>query len=872
MTVERPCQIGESHRIHDPPPKLTYDTFPGDSTGNRHMTSTTRTIIATTLMLIACVTLAGCGDSQASTNPGEKNADAAPLIHVNQKDKPQQVSFNADIRPILSENCWYCHGPDPNHREADLRLDLQDASRADLGGYSAIVPGDRSKSEIWFRINDKREPMPPVKSHKKLSPEQIELIGRWIDQGAAYETHWAYVTPKRPALPEVSNNQWPNNPIDRFVLARLEARGFEPSPRATKRDLLRRVTFDLTGLPPTPEQTHAFMSDDSPQAYEHYVDQLMDDPAFGEHLAVWWLDLVRYGDSKGYHGDQERSAWAYRDWVVQAFNQNMPFDRFSTLQLGGDLVPEPTRESRIASAYNRLAGQTEEGGAQHKEYEAIYNADRVGNFGDVWLGSSVACSQCHDHKFDPFTQADYYALGAFFADLNQQIIGHRSGYAEHSPPYIFVPQNEEQEKLVADHEAAYDAFIKAHPGAMVAEERMTCRDYIPPAPDAAGDESAYMPELKKLLEERTKLAKQVPTLITSRALATPRTVRLLNRGNWQDESGPVMLPATPAFLPGIASTEDHRLNRLDLAHWLFEKDNPLTARVVVNRLWGNYLGHPLSANTIDLGSQGKPPTHPKLLDWLAVEFRESGWDLKHMIRLIVTSQTYQQSADARADLAQIDPTNQLLFARQSAVRLPAEAIRDVALQASGLLSDKMGGPAVFPYQPDGHWDALNFPRRNYPTSKGENLYRRSLYTWVQRTFPHPLMVNFDAPSRETCVGQRVASTTPLQALSLLNAPIFVESARVLAEHLLQQQPDDDHRLDMLFERTLARSPRDSERRPLLALLQKQREHFAQAPEDAKKLASAGQSPITEGLDRAEVAAWTSVCRVVLNLHETITRN
>lgn len=809
------------------------------------------------------------GDGAGDTPPSPSSQ--SPIVPVNQS---RPLSFNEDIRPILSDKCFFCHGPDRKTREADLRLDLEEPAHADLGGYAAIVPGQRGKSELWLRIIDTDDPMPPKKSHKTLEPAEIELIGRWIDEGGKYETHWAYTALQRPELPVVKDQAWADNAVDRFIRARLEARGIDPSPEATKRELLRRVTFDLTGLPPTPEQADAFLKDDSPNAYEKYVDSLLESPAFGEHLAVWWLDLVRYGDSKGYHGDQPRSAWAYRDWVVQAFNDNMPFDRFTRLQLGGDLMQdEPTREMLIASAYNRLALQTEEGGAQPKEYEAIYNADRVNNFGEVWLGSSIGCAQCHDHKFDPILMEDFYALAAFFADINQPIVSHRSGYGEFSPPYMFVPQDEEQEQLVAEHDKAYRAFVKEHPGAMLVEEHLMSTNPKPPLPGPDGTMPDYGEALKKLLEERAALAKKVPTLIETRALETPRTVRLLHRGNWQDESGPIVEPATPSFLPGPpVSDQTQRLNRLDLANWLFEQDNPMPARVVVNRLWGMYFGSPLSINPIDLGSQGRPPTHPELLDWLAVEFVESGWELKHMIRTMVTSKTYKQSANARQDLAEIDPNNTRLFARQTAKRLSAEAVRDVALRVSGLLDDRIGGPAVFPYQPEGHWDPLNFPRRKYPTSTGSDLYRRSLYTWVQRTFPHPLMVSFDATSREVCTGQRINSTTPLQSLALLNAPIFVESARVLAEHVIAHDKADDNRLNYLYTLALARTPRDSERATLMALLEKHREHFKASPEEAQKLASAGEAPVAEGLDPAEVAAWTSVCRVVLNLHETITRN
>ena len=835
-----------------------------------------KTIQLLLLSAVGAMTACGSGDSAPEaeidvSHDAATRTNQVDILTVKAAPKDEPISFNRDIRPILSENCFFCHGPDPKHREADLRIDLFEAATADLGDYAAIVPGDREASETWIRITDKADPMPPKKSHKKMTPEEIELIGRWIDQGAKYETHWSYTAPKKTEPPKVADTKWATTEVDPFILAQLEKRGLKPSPEADKRTLLRRVTYDLTGLPPTPAQTKAFMDDPSPQAYENYVDSLLASETYGEHLAVWWLDLVRYADTKGFHGDQGRTAWPYRDWVVNSLNANMPFDEFTTLQIAGDLLQEnPTREMLIASAYNRLSPQTEEGGAQHKEYEAIYNADRVANYSDVWLGSSVACAQCHDHKFDPFTMEDFYSLAAFFADINQQIIAHRSGYAEHAPPYVLVPQNDEQEKQIAEHDKAYNAFIEQNPYAMVIEERLTCRDYKShvTAPENAKEIEA---ELKKLLDARHKLAKQIPPLTSTRALDTPRTVRILARGNWQDESGKIVSPATPNFLGGPASKDEQRLSRLDLAKWTVSPENPLTARVVANRLWGKYLGTAISSNTIELGSQGIPPTHPDLLDYLAIKFQD-GWDLKKLIRLIVTSSTYKQSADVREDLALIDPNNKKLFARQSAIRLSAEAVRDQVLAVSGLLNDRIGGPSVFPYQPDGHWEPLNFPRRPYPTSKGDDLYRRGLYTWVQRTFPHPVMVNFDGTARETCTGERMVSNTPLQALTTLNAPTFVESARVLTAKLVKDHQADDKRLEHLYQLALARSPRDTERQALAKLLDSQRKHFAKVPEDAKKLISVGASPAAEGLDPVEVAAWTSVCRVVFNLHETITRN
>ena len=784
---------------------------------------------------------------------------------------PPPLSFNKDIRPILSENCFFCHGPDPAHRGEDLRLDLFEAATEVREGVAAIVPGDREKSEVWRRMLDTDDPMPPVKSHKSLTPEQIELVGRWIDEGATYEPHWAYVKPKRPDYPGVSQPDWKENPIDRFILAKLEKHGLQPSPPADRRTLLRRVTFDLTGLPPTPEQTAAFLADESPGAYERHVDALLADPAYGEHLAVWWLDLVRYGDTTGLHSDNPISVWPYRDWVIRAFNENLPFDQFTLMQLAGDLMQEePTRDMLVASAYNRLALHTEEGGAQPKEYENIYRADRVANFSDVWLASTVSCAQCHDHKFDPITTKDFYTMAAFFADMDHAIISTERNFAGLKSPILFLPENEEQAAEVADVEAAYKAVHEKHPDAYLVEEYFGSRDPLPPLP--GGKMPEYGEEFKKILDRRTALAKKVPYVMITRQRGEPRTVRILPRGNWQDDSGEIVAPALPEFLGGPKSTEGKRLTRLDLAKWTVSEENPLMARAIVNRLWGRFLGKPISANPIELGSQGVPPSHPELLDWLAVEFREKNWDLKHMIRLIVTSRTYRQSADYRADLAEIDPFNENLFARQSALRLPAEVVRDQALAASGLLDRRIGGKSVFPYQPDGHWEPLNFPPRNYPTSKGPDLYRRGLYTWIQRTFPHPMMVTFDAPSRESCTGQRMVSTTPLQALGTLNGPEFVEAARVLAARLVRDEPSDSARFERLFMLLLARAPGDKELSTLGKLLENQRARYKVAPVEAEKLAGAGEAPMAAGLDAIEVASWTAVCRAVLNLHETLTRN
>lgn len=807
-------------------------------------------------------------DESSADQPAKSDADPLELVSA-----PAPLSFNKDIRPILSDQCFACHGFDPKTREEDLRLDTQEGATRDLGGYAAIVPGNRKKSEVWIRITDDVDPMPPEKYHgqgwhKRLSKEEIELIGRWIDEGASYEDHWAYTPIVKPKVPKATAN-----PIDGFIQAKLSTLKVKPSPQADKRTLLRRVTFDLTGLPPTREQAAAFMEDESSNAYEKFVDQLMASETYGEHLAVWWLDLVRYADTIGIHSDNPRNVWPYRDWVIKSLNENMPYNQFSIMQLAGDLMQEePTQDQLIASAYNRLNLATEEGGAQAKEYQVIYNVDRVTNYGEVWLGSSTGCAQCHDHKFDPISMEDFYTLAAFFGSLNGAAVGQERGYPKHEPPYIFLPKNDAEKEQIAEVEKRYREFIDKYPDAPLLDEYFGSRSQSRPALPEGGM-PAWGKDFEKLLGERAKLAEKIDTIPVARDLPNPRIVRILERGSWQDESGKIVEPATPAFLNGPRSTEDKRLTRLDLAKWTVSKDNPLASRAVVNRLWARYMGHPLSSNPIDLGSQGTAPTHPDLLNWMASEFMEGGWDLKRIVKLIVTSDTYKQSSNVREELADIDPDNTELFARQSAVRLSAESMRDQALTVSGLLETRVGGPSVFPYQPDGHWNSLNFPKRKWPTSKGEDLYRRGMYTWVQRSFPHPQMVTFDAPSRESCTGERFPSTTPLQALASLNGPVFIESARVMAQSLIIEKQDDAKRLEVLYDIVLSRAPREEENSMLMELLGKQREHFSAKPEAAAKLAAAGTAPpVSNNLNPVEVAAWTSLCRVVLNLHETVTRN
>lgn len=809
---------------------------------------------------LALVGISGCLALASSLCVGEEAGDKPATEAL-------AVDFATEVRPILSDKCFFCHGPDPEERHGDLRLDV--APYLDEDTEYVIVPGDLDSSLAWGRINDREDPMPPIDSHKSLSAEEVAVIGRWIEQGAEYADHWAYAPVAKAEAPATEDDGWGAGQIDRFLFAKMQQKGLQPSPEEEPARLLRRLYLDLTGLPPTPEQLKAYLTDPSEEAYQRIVETLLASPRFGEHWAAWWLDLVRYGDSVGYHGDQAWSVWPYRDWVIKAFNDNMPFDRFSRLQLAGDLLgsEEETQEEKderlFASAYNRLARATAEGGAQQAEYRAIYAADRVSNFGEVWLASSTRCCQCHDHKYDPFTAADFYSLSAFFEDIDHPIISSHNPNP-HWSPYRFLPENEEQSAKVAAIRERYEAILAEHPEAGPYESWTYSRD--------AGPAPAHGPwakELKEIGLERTELAKTVPIGLITRPLPKARPVRLLSRGNWQDETGAIMPPRPPEFLGGQAADEQP-LNRLDLANWLFDEDNPLTARVVLNRVWSRFYGHGISSNTLDFGNQGAPPTHRKLLDWLASSFVESGWDMRHVMRMIVTSKAYRQSSEQSAERVAADPQNKW-FARQSAPRMTAEMLRDQALAASGLLVERLGGPSVYPYQPPRHWAALNFPKRSYPQSKGPDLYRRSVYTWVQRTFPHPTMTVFDAPNRESCTTSRPESSTPLQALALLNETLNVESARHLAQNAMHARADAQGRIEDMYSRVLLRSPSEQERTTLQKLHESQASYFEADPESAAALCRIGDSEADSSFPPVELAAYTSIGRVILNLHETVTK-
>ncbi len=780
---------------------------------------------------------------------------AASLARAGDAALPDRIEFNRDVRPILSDTCFKCHGFDKKHREADRRLDLREGALAEHEGVRAIVPGKLAESDAHERIHstDADEQMPPPKSGKKLTARQIAILDKWIEQGAEYQPHWSYLVPGRPAVPPAGDAAFVKNPIDALVLARQRELGLAPAAEADRVTLIRRVSLDLTGLPPTPAEVDAFVTDQAADAYEKLVERLLASPAYGERMAISWLDLVRYADTIGYHSDTPRNVWPYRDYVIRAFNDNLPFDRFTIEQLAGDLLPGATREQKVASAYNRLLLTTEEGGAQPKDYEARAVTDRVRSIGTTWLAQTTGCCQCHDHKFDPILTRDFYRLGAFFADIKESAIGKRE-----DGMIVATPEEEAKLKPLDGRIAALEAEVAALP-----------KD-LPKALPLPGFEDARI-FVEDAREERKKFTAPLAKCLVSEA-AAPRTVRVQPRGDWQNETGEVVEPGVPAFLPQPANPDGHRLSRLDLARWIVARDNPLTARVFVNRLWKQYFGTGLSKVLDDFGAQGEPPVNPALLDWLACEFMENGWDVKRMVRLIVTSGTYRQSSAAPKALVERDPFNREL-ARQSRFRLDAELVRDNALAISGLLVRKIGGPSVKPYQPAGYWENLNFPVREWTADTGESQWRRGLYTWWQRSFLQPSLLAFDAPSREDCTAERNRSNIPQQALALLNDPTYVEAARVFAARIVKEGgADTAQRIAWAYRQALGRAPRADELRVTMTLFGKHLALYANDAPAAEQLVKAGLAPVAKDVNVSELAAWTSVARVILNLHDTITRS
>ncbi|GJM31273.1 MAG: hypothetical protein DHS20C18_02740 [Saprospiraceae bacterium] len=741
------------------------------------------------------------------------------------KTVPEVIDFNFHVKPILSDRCFKCHGPDEKARKGDLRLDTKEGAFAALGDdkdHYAIIPGDVENSTLVQRIysDNPEEAMPGLESNLTLEDYEKEILKRWIKQGAQWKKHWSFLPPQKPELPKVAQKDWPKNEIDLFILSRLEKEKISPSPEADKERLIRRLCFDLTGLPPSLEQIDAFLADSSEAAYEKAVDQLLASPAYAERMAAEWLDLARYADTHGYQDDLERVMWPWRDWVIHAYQENMPFDQFVRWQLAGDLLPNPTREQIIATAFNRNHKITQEGGVIPEEYRVEYVADRTQTFGIAFLGLTMECARCHDHKYDPILQEDFFQLFSFFNNVPEK--GLIEPYGAIPEPYIKLTKNEIDETLDFIH-------------------NMDTLEEIP--------------------------------LMVMQEMEEPRQAYILNRGQY-DQHGKKVDPNTPKSIG--AMPPDLPANRLGLADWLLREDHPLMARVTTNRFWQQIFGKGIVVTAEDFGSQGALPSHPELLDWLAVKFIEDGWDVKAMLKYIVCSATYRQSSKMRSDLIDIDPENALL-ARGPRLRLTAEMIRDQALAISGLLVKKIGGPSVKPYQPAGIWEETTGggggSTSKYVQDTGEKLYRRSIYSFWKRTVPPPSMMTYDAASRDFCIVRRQRTSTPLQALVQMNDPQIVEAARVLAYRAITNAAADPvARLNYMFRLATSRKAGAEELETLSTYLEEEKQKFSEDPEAAAEFLSVGQAEQQDLLPDPEIAAYAIVANAILNLDETITKN
>ena len=961
----------------------------------------------------------------ATDGPALPNAPAEPT--------ERKIDFNRDVRPILSEHCFRCHGPDEAARQTGLRLDSFEGATADRGGYQVIVPGAADESLVWMRVSAESDEMrmPPHWSGvAPLNKAQQETIRLWIDAGAEYRPHWAFVSPIEPTPPTVANTSWPRGDIDMFVLARLEEAGLAPEPEADLATLARRASLTLTGLPPTPNELDEILADKSPDAYERYVDRLLDSPRYGENQARYWLDAVRYGDTHGLHLDNKRNIWPYRDWVVRAFNEDLAYDDFTTWQLAGDLLPDPTTEQRIATGYVRMNPTTNEGGAITAEVLANNTFDRVDTASTVFLGLTLACARCHDHKYDPFTTEEYYSLFAYFNSTTDNPL---DGNSEVHPPVMRAPTPSQDIKIrgwrgqlrsiedETDLEAAHswvasariappvagswevagpftaDDFAKAFstdfgpelegdtsewrpigielgkgkakiigkdnaaaylrttisaPQEQDLELRLGSDDGIrvwlngelvhdnkvaraltanadtvtvklkkganallakivngggadgfyisfgdpraeridkvfkqaqKPAMNAAetreltsafleyGPDSGLAERYRAVLADVRELEGSLPMTLVAQEMPKPRETFVLRRGSYDSPTDTVErgVPATLGSLPTGAPN-----NRLGLAQWMTAGDNPLLARVFVNRVWQQHFGTGLVKTAENFGNQGDWPSHPGLLDHLATRFVEHGWSVKELHRSILTSATFMQRATAGTAKRFVDPDNRLL-SRGPRFRLDAEVVRDQALYAAGLLVEKMGGPGVNPYQPAGLWEAVGYTRSNtanYVQDHGEALYRRSIYIFWKRTSPPAALAAFDAPTRETCTVMRSRTNTPLQALATMNDIQFAEASRAMAQRVMLAEATDEARADLAFRLATGRRPKAGERAVVLRVLRAQRAAFDNDTEGATKLISVGESERDETLTPAEHAAWTMVCNMVLNLDEALTQH
>ena len=739
---------------------------------------------------------------------------------------PDVVSYNYDVRPILSDKCFNCHGPDAQKREAGLRLDIASEAYKALQEHPqkhALVPGNPEASELFARITttDTSLLMPKVSSKlPRLSEHEVEILKKWIAQGAKYEPHWAFVLPQKAALPAVNEKSWPVNEIDYFVLSKMERQGLSPNETADKERLLKRVCMDLTGILPTPEQTAAFVNDASANAYEKQVDRLLQLPQFGEKMAIGWMDLARFADSHGFQDDSYRSQWPWRDWVIDAFNRNMRYDTFITWQLAGDLLPNATKEQQLASGFNRNHKITEEGGVIDEEYRVQYVTDRTNTFGRAMLAMTVECAKCHDHKYDPFSQKNYYQLYAFFNNVKEvgleATVGGPETYAKN--PRMTITNEEVQKTL---------RFINKKDTGKLEVSVMADRD-------------------------------------------TTRKTFLLIRGNY-DTPGEEVRPATPPVVLPFDSTR-WKTNRLGLAQWMFDEKNPLTARVFVNRIWQEFFGRGIVKTASDFGMQGDLPSNPPLLDWLAADFQQHGWDMKRLIRQLVLSATYRQSGKISTEKLKKDPLN-IYLSYAPRARFSAELVRDILLSSSGLLNTEIGGPSVKPLQPPGLWELATSGRgilKKYVQDTGTLLYRRGLYTFIKRTVPPPSMMIFDASNRDECQTSRYRTNTPLQALVMLNDPTMIEASKALADRLLQRGTNPTLVITGAFQRIICRTPDAKEKEVLVSYWEQAVAELKKNPENARKIISVGNyQAVTK--DIILLAAAMQAIQVMYNMQEAITK-
>lgn len=814
--------------------------------------------------------------------------------------------FRREVLPILSNHCFACHGPDANTRAADLRLDDIPALLALES--SVIVAGAANMSELVQRIEsgDPAERMPPDEHKRPLSIAQKETLRRWIENGARTAPHWAFERPQRPDLPSVKEIAWVRNPIDQFVLARLEQEGLAPSAEADRATLLRRLSLDLIGLPPTPEEVADFERDSRPDFYEQTVERLMASPHYGERMAMSWLDAARYADSNGFQQDGDTYQYVWRDWVIAALNQNLPFDRFTVEQLAGDLMPNPSHDQIVATAFNRCHLLNGEGGAIAEEQRHVILFDRVDVTATNWLGLTLACAQCHDHKYDPLTQRDYYSFLAFFNNVPESGVPPGGGQYRIAEPFVYSGSPEDLHQLEAlenqiragreelalleqadDREGSFVRWLASLAGseplpAEIPHElvELACLPEGERQPEQTQqlrtyylDQVAGEPlrtarrEMQGAIQSRDQLQNRLPRVMVM-SDSQPRSTYILQRGNYEQP-----LDRVTADVPLLFSRMEAEWprNRLGLAEWLVSPDNPLVARVQVNRIWQHYWGRGLVSTPENFGLQGALPTHPELLDWLAVEFRESGWDWKQLHRLVVNSATYRQSSRVSEVLLRRDPDNELL-ARGARFRLPAMLLRDLALAASGSLDRRIGGPPVYPYQPADIWDSLAITKErdfSYPQSREADLYRRSLYTFWRRTVAPGNM--FDAGSRQACKVRVTITNTPLHALTTLNDTTWVEAARLLAAVVMQEHPAADSQISAAFLRVCGRRPGATELAILLRQLERNRQAFSLQPHQAQEFLSAGSSRVDARIDPIELAALSNVCLTILNLDEALSR-